>query len=231
MRNGLAEQRNQVRKTILGLMAAALLYAVPAAAQTAIAAVPANDGRWFIGGFAGASAVQNAGGTAGGEFGLRLTHAIDVFGEGAWMQDAVTRRRLELAQSVASVLQASQGRAASGTIEAPAGYGGAAIRIALTHGGRIRPYVTAGAGMARITLKPSFILAGADVTANLPAYGVTLGRDLTGNLSKPAFTGGIGVRIPRGAWYIDGGFHVLSIQTDEQVTRVLRAGGGIGFNF
>jgi hypothetical protein len=54
---------------------------------------------------------------------------------------------------------------------------------------------------------------------------------LTGEVTKPAFGGGIGVLVDQGRWYVDVGVRVTSIQTDGQPTNVIRAGGGIGIKF
>ncbi len=202
-----------------------LVVALPVAAQTSTNSVviPATGGpagRLFIGGIGGAGAVQNVGGVVGGELGLRVTDHIDLFGEGVWLQDVATRRRLGLASEVASILQTSQGSAASGTIVAPAVCVDAGARFTLT-GGRVRPYVVLGAGMARMTLKPTFTLGGSNVTANLTTYGVTLGSDLSGESTEPAFTGGLGVLMGQGRWYLDGGLRATRIQAvDEGITAV-----------
>jgi hypothetical protein len=85
--------------------------------------------------------------------------------------------------------------------------------------------------MARVTLKPAITLKGADVTSSLSTYGVTLGSDLTGELTKPAVSGGIGARIAQGNWHVDVGAGAMSILTEGQATNVLRAGATFGFNF
>jgi len=189
-----------------------------------------SDSRGSIVITGGVAAVQHVGATIGALLAFRVADRVDVVGEAAWAKDAVTRRRVEAATSVASFLQTTQGKAAVGTIEAPAFYGGGGIRVMLS-GGSTRPYIIGTGGVARLVLKPVFTLAGTDVTTNLTQYGITLGSDLTGEVTKPAFGGGIGVIADRGRWYVDASFRVLSIQTEGQATNVLRAGGGIGFTF
>jgi hypothetical protein len=166
----------------------------------------------------------------GGLLTFRVADRVDVIGEAGWVKDAATRRRIEAATAVASYLQTTQGKPAVGTIEAPAFYGGGGIRVMLASG-PVRPYVIGTGGVARLVLKPTFTLSAVDVTPNLAQYGVTLGNDLTGEVTKPAFGGGVGVLADRGRWYVDASFRVLSIQTEGQATNVLRAGGGIGFTF
>jgi hypothetical protein len=212
-----------------------LFMALPVAAQTSPSAAPVTtgpgtDGRLFIGGSGGAGAVQKVGGVYGGELGFHLTDQIDVFGEGVWLQNVATRWRLGLASTVASLLQTSQGTTGSATLDAPAVCMDAGARFAFTTG-RVRPYVIVGAGMARMTLKPVFTLSGTNITNSLPTFGVTLGRDLSGARTQPAFTGGVGVRMSQGRWYIDGGLRATRIQAVDEAIMAVRATATFGLRF
>jgi hypothetical protein len=212
-----------------------LLIALPVAAQmpasgTSVAAGGGTAGRLFVGGIGGAGAVQKVGGVVGGELGIHVTDQMDLFGEGIWMQDVATRRRLGLASEVASILQTSQSSSASGTVDAPALCVEAGARFTLTQG-RVRPYVTVGAGLARMTLKPAFTLGGSNVTSSLPTFGVTLGRDLSGASTRPVYTGGLGVRMSHGRWYIDGGLRATRIQAVDEAITAVRATATFGLRF
>ena len=63
--------------------------------------------------------MQELGGLAGAELGFRLNERLSVIGEGVWLQNTVTRRRLDLAASVGSVLQTQQGAPTTSTVVAP----------------------------------------------------------------------------------------------------------------
>lgn len=235
------ERIDSMRRVFLSAaLAGSFLCTVPAAAQTP--AAPAsrptatttsstNGLGLFVGGTVGVASVQNVGGLVGGELGIRLSDKLDIFGEGVWMQDVVTRRRLDAANPVIAYLESSQGKSATGTVTAPGSYGGASVRLMLPMTGQIRPYVVFGVGGAHIAFKPSFTLAGSDITSALPQYGVTIGSDLTGQVTKPALTGGAGVRFALGRWYVDGAFRVISIRTSDQPTNVLRASASVGLKF
>lgn len=188
-------------------------------------------GRLLIGGVGAAGAVQHVGGVAGGELGFQLWDRLGIFGEALWMQDVVTRRRVDIARTVTTYLQDSQGKAASGEVTAPATYGGGGIRLTLLQRGRLRPYVLFSAGAAHVALRPAFALNGADITGALPQFGVTIGRDLSNEVTKPAFGGGGGVRLLRSRWYLDGSARVTSIRTAGQATNVLHVGGAFGLRF
>jgi len=212
-----------------------LLLAVPVAAQTSVpgaqvTAGGATSGHLFIGAGGGAGDVQKVGGVYGGELGIHVTDHVDVFGEGVWMQDVATRWRLGLASTVGSILATSQGAVGSATIDEPAVCVDAGARFTLTNG-RLRPYVIVGAGMAQMTLKPVFTLNGANITASLPSFGVTLGRDLSGVRTQPAFTGGLGLRMSQGHWYLDGGLRATRIQATDEVITAVRATVTFGLMF
>jgi hypothetical protein len=208
------------------------LCAVPAAAQAPVSVAPASSSsRVSIGAIGGVGGAGKTSGLAGGELAFRLTDRIEVFGEGVGMRDLVTQPRRDLAARIGNVLAVSQGRAVATSISVPTFYGGGGVRLMLTRAGGVRPYVTGGGGMARLTIKPVFLLGGADVTANLSQYGVTLGNDLTGTVTKAAVSAGAGVRANRGRWYVDGGVRVLTIRTDPEAINFIGAAVGLGARF
>jgi hypothetical protein len=198
---------------------AGLACAVPAAAQT----VAAPESQWFIGGTGGAAAVQNIGGAFGGEIGARLTSRLEVFGDGLVDTDTATRRRIDTAMQVATVLQSQQGVTASAAVKAPASLFMGGLRFVIHQSGDLRLFVQAGAGVARVTFEPTFLLAGADITRQLPQYGVTLGSDLTGATTGAAYGGGIGLEVQRGRWSVGAEVGVVSIRTPSQPSNVVQA--------
>jgi len=191
----------------------------------------AYGGGFFAGASVGAGAVQNVAGVFGGEVGFTVTDSLDVIGEGLWFQDVVTRRRIDNAATVAAYLQTSQGKTATGSVKAPASYGGVGARFMLMKTGMYRPYVAFSVGGAHIAYQPEFTLGGTDITASLPQYGVALGSDITGEVTKVAMSGGGGVKIDIGHVYVDAGVRVTSIRTPDQPTNVLRVGGTVGYKF
>lgn len=207
-----------------------LAVAVPAAAQTAPAAsAPAS--KIEIGILGGLSSVQNVGGLAGGQVAFKITPTIHFVAEGVWMQDVVTRAQLNAAAGFATYLTAVQGKTAAVTLDAPATYGGAGLRVLIPMQGSVHPYIAAGAGMAKVVKRPTFTLAGSDITTQLATYGVTLGSDLTGDVTKLAITGGLGILIDRHKLSFDVGVRLTSIQTDGQKTNALRGQIGISYKF
>jgi hypothetical protein len=216
---------------VVAMHVVAIAGAVFLAPPTAAAQTASDDIVPFVAGIAGAAAVHNGGGLAGGEIGVAISKRIEIFGEGLWMQDVVTGKRMSAADTVASYLQTTQGKPATGTVEAPASYAGGAVRIMLTTTGAARPYIAAGFGAAHVAYKPMFTLSGADITGSLPQYGVTLGSDITGETTEPAFTLTPGVRFGRGRWYVDGQVGLVSIRTSEEATNVLRVSGAFGVTF
>ena len=225
-----------MRRVFVAVMIGGVLLAARAAsAQFVPQFVPqapkAADHGISIAGQGGVAAVQNVGPSAAGMLTFRLNTFVEAIGEGVWIKDSASRRRIEAAKTIATYLQTSQGKPASGTLEIPAVVAGFGVRVMLVPPGHVRPYFVVTGGIAKLAFKPAFVLSGADVTTNLTQYGVTLGSDLTGEISKPAYGGGVGVLVDQGRWYLDGALRVTSIQTEGQPTNVLRAGGGIGIRF
>jgi hypothetical protein len=207
-----------------GVVAALLVAASPAAAQT----VARTNDRMFIGATGGASAVQNVGGVFGGEFGYRVSPRLDIVAEGLGFTDITTRRRIEAAETIAAVIQASQGAPATGTLKSPTFLAVGGVRIAVYSSGGVRVYLEGTGGLARVTTNPTFTLAGADITKQLLQFGVALGTDLTGTTSHGAFGGAFGVDVKQGKWYFGGHFGVTNVQTPSQASKVLQAAATIG---
>ena len=214
----------------LGAVAPAAAQTAPAAASTTPAATVSTSG-FQISVFAGLSSVQNVGGLAGGQAGYRINKQFMIEAEGAWMQDTVRRANLDAIAGLATYLTSAQGKAATATIKAPASYGGGGLRFLFKPDSNVHPYLAAGGGVAKIALTPEITLGGSDITSSLATYGVTLGSDFTGDITKAAFTGGLGVIIDRNRLTIDLGVRLTSIQTDGQPTNVLRAAVGLGYRF
>lgn len=209
-----------------------LTAAVPAAAQTAPApAMTSSGGGLQVSVLGGLSSVQNVGGLFGGEIGYRINKQFMIEGEGVWMQDTVRRANLDGIAGLATYLTTAQGKAATATIKAPATYGGGGFRFMLMPDGDVHPYIALGGGVAKVALTPTITIGGSDVTTSLSTYGVTLGSDFTGDVTKAAYTGGFGVMIDRNRLTVDIGLRLTSIQTEGQATNVLRASVGLGYRF
>jgi len=213
---------------ITSLVAGATLFlaiAKPAACQTA--APSANVGRVSIGAMAGVAVVQSVGGLVGARIAVDASPRVHIIGDGTWMQNTVTRRRLGSATSVADYLQLSQGSASTGTVAEPTWSfaGGAQVTFA-THG-TTEFYALGLAGAAHVVFQPAFTLSGTDVTTKLPQYGVTLGSDLAGTSTVATYAGGFGVRVPRAAWVFDLGFRVDSVRTPDEPSTVIGVSFGV----
>lgn len=219
----------------VGLVAALLAMTVPAMAQTPAAPAPAANGPsvniGYIGGFVGVGAVQNVATLAGGEAGIRVFHNLDVIAEGGWAKDGVSRRHSDIAATLATLLQTSQGKPATSTVIAPVYFGMGGLRYVFDTSLGLHPYVLGEVGRASIEYKPSFTLNGADVTSTLATYGVTLGSDIANKEVRTAFGGGVGVWYTRGMFYLDASVRLLSIQTESQATNLTRAHVGLGVRF
>jgi opacity protein-like surface antigen len=214
---------------------AVVMLAGSALAQTA--AGPSGEmagptvNMWYGGVSTGVAAVDKAGALLSGELGIRTWKHLDLSLEGGWFQNVATQRRSDLAGTLSTFLQQTQGGTATSSVEVPSQYFSINARWVFENQRRLRPYVLGGFGAARVSVNSTFTLNGADVSGSLGQFGVTLGSDLTGHSSHPAFTGGGGVVMPFGKWYTDAGVRVTSIQTDSQSTNVVRLNIGVGVRY
>ena len=210
------------------LATAVMSVATPAAAQApSRTSTGPLVNQWYVGGTSGVAAVQKAGALASVEAGIRVLPKLDVSLELGWFQNATTRRRTGLAETLAGAL----GDTAVSSVKVPTTYGMVNARYVLESQRAYRPYAVFGIGGARIAPKSTFTLGGTDISGQLAQYGVTLGLDLSGHRSHPAFTGGVGVLVPYGKWYGDAGVRVTNIRTEGQATNVVRLNIGVGARF
>lgn len=220
----------------VGIAAALVLAATPAMAQTAAPAqaqtanAPAVN-LVYMGGFIGAGAVQNVTALGGGELGVHVYRGLDIIAEGGWSKDVVTRRRTDATAAVTTLLQKATGKDAGSSVKAPMNYGMAGLRYVFSVNNSIHPYVLATVGRAAVEYKPTFTLAGQDVTGSLSTYGITIGSDLVNKEVQTAYGGGFGLWYTRNMIYVDAGVRLLSIQTASQSTNVTRAHIGLGVRF
>jgi hypothetical protein len=204
-----------------------LASAVPAAAQTT-----ASDARWFISAGAGKAAVEKFGGAATADAGMRrVWKSLDIVLEGAWVQNAVTRRQLDRASVLADVIRQSQGGDASADIDVPVLYGGIGARWTFDDFGLFRPYIQVTGGGVRGELQPTFTLNGTDITDSVGDIGITLGDDVKGEFGSGAASGGFGLIMERERYYIDITVRLVSFSVSGERTTATRLTAGGGFRF
>lgn len=223
----------------------AVCCAAPVAAQTQTPAAPATPtvagptvNLGYAGLLTGQGTVQRTSRVLGAEGGARVWRNLDLFVEGGQFRDLVTRRQLEIPAPLVTYLQKTQGKAATADVRVPGSYGAVGARwvfenlkMPLSFPLPARLYAQVAFGRASLEMKPTFTLGGADVTAALAQYGVTLGGDLTQKSSAPAYGAGLGVLVPYKMLYGDIGVRALSIKTAGQSTTVGRFHVGIGVRF
>jgi hypothetical protein len=214
------------------VLVAILASAIPAGAQTAASDMPAGPivNSWYLGANGGTAVVEKFGGVAAAEGGLRFWKSLDAVGELVWIQNGVTRRQLDQVGTIVTALNTTQGGGASGSMKVPMTYGGIGARWVF-ESGTVRPYIIATVGGARVNRKSSFALGGADITGSLAQYRVTLGQDLAGEYNQVATSGGMGIVMGIGTFYVDVGVRMLSTSGAGQRTNVARLVLGGGYRF
>jgi opacity protein-like surface antigen len=123
------------------------------------------------------------------------------------------------AQVIATYLQRIQNASVSFSAKEPVTFGVAGLKYVIPTGSRAEPYVMGGAGVASVSTNVRFLLSGADVTSNLASYGVTLGTDLSGKITKPMVDFGGGV-----AWPL---WKNIAIDFQYRFGRILNSNRGI----
>ncbi len=215
--------------SLAGLLVTAL-YAAPAAAQAVTA--PVVD-LGYVGLVTGTATVKNTGTFVGAEAGARVWKNLDVFLEGGSFDDLVTQKQIDVAAPLVVFLQQTQGKPVSVSVKMPANYFGAGARWVFEDrviAGWVRPYASFSVGGARVKRETTFVLAGADITAALADYGVTVGQDLTKQEKGSAVTVGVGALVPWRVLYADIGFRLTSISFDDSIS-IKRFHFGIGARF
>jgi opacity protein-like surface antigen len=133
----------------------------------------------------------------GGEAGYTLTDTWQVFLEAGRMGNVAT------ADADARALIIGKAIGASGsTVVQRAAYFDVGARYRLYEYGRWRPYALLGVGAAGVKTTTNFVVGGNDVTSQLGQYGVQLGDDLSGTVTKAFLTVGAGASAGFGKRYL-----------------------------
>ena len=175
----------------------------------------------------------------GAELGFTVLPALQVFVEGGRIRDVAPPALGVAAQTIAGALTQIQSGVVGYSVKEPATFGVVGLKylIPISGSGRspigkAQPYVMAGGGIAKVQKDVVFTIAGTDVTANLQQYGVLLGTDLSGSVTKAMLTLGGGVTLP--VWrqlMLDFQYRYGRIFTDDEAIVAQRAGVGLGIKF
>lgn len=187
---------------------------------------------WYVGGFTGGSLVDSASVTGSVEAGMRIWKNLDVLVEGGYAGNLATRREIDRAGTIGAFLSANLGSQVTSTVTVPSSYFAFGARWVLESTSRYRPYALLSVGGAAVDLKPKFVQNGADITGSIGNFGVTLGSDISGKYRPLAVGGGVGVLVPLGKrWNADGSVRILSVNTVDQRTNLIRVIVGIDRRF
>ncbi len=181
----------------------ALVAAVASAQGGAGAPPPAAGGNGYVEGVAQSAFGNVTSQSYGAEVGVTILPGLQVFVEGGRIGDVANAAVIGVAaQTIAAYLTRTQSGVVSYSIKQPATFGVAGLKYLIPLGsgrspiGKAQPYVMAGVGIAKVQNNVAFTIGGTDVTANLQQYGVALGADLSGSVTKAMLTLGGGVTLP-----------------------------------
>jgi opacity protein-like surface antigen len=217
-------------RSVVCLAIAVLACGSAASAQTPSAAPDSDHG--YVEGV-----VQSAFGNVtsqsyGAEFGITVMPGLQVYGEGGMVRDVATKEISTAAQTIAGALSQTQTNVGY-HVKQPVDFVVGGIKVVVPTQSKLRPYVMAGAGIAKVTQDANFSVGGTDVTASLPTtYGIQLGTDLSGSYTKMMISLGGGVVWP--AWQrlvLDFQYRYGRILAEDVGINLSRAGIGIGVRF
>lgn len=172
-------------RILLGLAFCGAAGVAPVVAQSN-AAGATESGRLAVQYDAAGSFGHTSGWSSGVEVDYRLSRRWEGFVEIGRVSDVSTAEVERRAGVIATAVGASS------AVKQPAVYYDLGLRYSLGAGGW-RPFVLIGAGAARVNTTATFTRNGANITSQLPSFGVRLGSDLSGGVSKALLTVGGGV--------------------------------------
>jgi len=178
----------------------------------------------------GAIASKGAGVLIAVEGGTAVAENIEAFADLGWSSKLQPATLEPSAQTIANFLQNTTGQPAAFSSDAPAFFGDIGARYYFRPRAGVRPYGLGSVGFARIDQQVQFTLSGNDVTGSLGDYGVTLGEDLAGAVTKASLGLGVGILVPFRTLLFDVGYNYNRIFTREG-TNAHRIYGGLRYRF
>jgi opacity protein-like surface antigen len=173
-----------------------MLIALMVAGRVGAVDAQTGDEQWYAEFTAAATLGHKSDSSVGGELGYTWTDERQLFLELGQMGNVATSAVDERAQFIARAIGASASVAQKAT------YFDAGLKYRLAERGRWRPYGLVGLGLARVKTESNFTVNGNDVTDQLDQYGVLLGSDLSGSVTKFFLTLGVGANVPFGRRYL-----------------------------
>jgi opacity protein-like surface antigen len=169
----------------------------------------------------------------GGEIGLTISPALQIFVEGGRVRNVAPETLATNAQAIATALGSVQPGTVTFVAKEPTTFGTAGLKYVFPLSNtKAQLYALGGFGAARVTQDVHFLIGGTDITSNITQFGIVLGSDLSGDLTKAMMTIGGGVVWP--VWehvIVDFQYRYGRIFVPDQGINLNRAGLGIGVQF
>jgi hypothetical protein len=178
----------------------------------------------------GTIASKGAGVLIAAEGGMAVAENIEAFADLGWSSKLQPATLDPSARTISDFLQRTTGQPAAYSSDAPAFFGDLGARYFFKPRYGVRPYGLGSIGFARIDQQVQFTLSGNDVTSNIGDYGVTLGEDLDGAVTKASLGLGVGVLVPFHTLQFDVGYNYNRIFT-RVGTNAHRIYGGVRYRF
>lgn len=220
-------------KTLLAVAASALLLSTSVSAQTPAPAggAQAAETSYYVNGLIEAAIGNVKSQSFSLEIGVKLQPQLDAFIEVGRIRDTAPASLGENAQLIAQYVSQVQS-GLTYQVKQPVTTVQAGIRYSLPkQRGQYLPYLVVGGGMARLTRGVTYTVGRNDVTDRLGQYGVTLGSDLSGDVTKGMVSVGGGVEWNRFEPFFIGLDYRYGHIFDDTALSVNRAGISFGVKF
>jgi opacity protein-like surface antigen len=174
-----------------GLLAALFaLLSLPAAAQQ-------RDQRGYVIGLGGVGATEVTSALFGGSAGFNVTPDLLITVDIGRTEDVLATFTEDDLAAVDQAVLAEGAPSSSSTVKMPTNYLTAGIRYLLPISGAFRPYVSAGGGIAHMSPKARFVIAGIDATSAMYEFEVVSNTFREDTRPTASVGGGIAMTVAR----------------------------------
>lgn len=189
---------------------------------------------FYLEGFAQSSFGNVTSQAFGVEAGMRIDPRLRVFVEAGLARDTAPKTLGASAQLIAGYLTQVQSSAVAFSVRQPVRFliGGLRYQIPYDDDDDFEPYVLAGFGMASVKRDIGFAIGGSDITDTISTYGVALGRDLSGSVTKGMLSlgGGLVWHVRRPTFF-EVQYRFGRVFDEPKGFNVNRVGAGVGVRF
>jgi opacity protein-like surface antigen len=181
----------------------------------------------FVHGLGGVTFGTETGPVFGGGGGFNFGQSLQLFGEFGRMGNVLPTQMQEDLDEFTDLLSDETGLTVTIDAKVPAIYGMGGLRYTIPTGGRVRPYVEAAVGFARLSLDIEAEVGGIDLSELIEDE---VGLDETATETLLVLGGGINIAV-NDTLGLDFGYRWNGIFTEDPMINASEVYGGVRINF